>query len=158
MEVTLSAELQATLARVAQQRGTDLAREAIERLVDYDDWLVREVEKGLAQIAADHTLTHDEVGARLNEHLSGKQSRRWCSFRWTEKAANDLERIADHLLLHVPDRASELVRRVYEAPTAPLTFPNRGRPEKREGTRAVHGQHLGAGSSAHDRPRRPRSP
>lgn len=79
MEVTLSAELQAKLARVAQERGTnpqDLAREAIERLVDYDDWFVREVEKGLAQIAAGRTLTHDEVGARLNTHLSGKQSRR----------------------------------------------------------------------------------
>jgi predicted transcriptional regulator len=79
MDVTLPAELQATLARVAQERGTnpqDLAREAIERLVEYDDWFVREVEKGLAQSAAGHTLTHDEVGARLNTHLSGQQSRR----------------------------------------------------------------------------------
>jgi predicted transcriptional regulator len=76
MEVTLSAELQAKLARVAQERGTDpqdLAREAIERLVDYDDWFVREVEKGLAQIAAGQTLTHDEVGARLNQRLAGQQ-------------------------------------------------------------------------------------
>jgi predicted transcriptional regulator len=79
MEVPLSAELQAKLARIAQERGTDpqdLAREAIERLVDSDDWFVREVEKGLAQVAAGQTLTKDEVGARLNEHLSGKQSRR----------------------------------------------------------------------------------
>jgi predicted transcriptional regulator len=79
MEVRLSAELQAKLARVAQERGTDpqdLAREAIERMVDYDNWFVREVEKGLAQIAAGQTLRHDEVGARLNEHLSRKQSRR----------------------------------------------------------------------------------
>jgi predicted transcriptional regulator len=45
-------------------------------MVDYDDWFAREVEKGLAQIAAGQTLTHDEVGARLNEDLSGKQSRR----------------------------------------------------------------------------------
>ena len=40
MEVTLSAELQAKLARMAHERGTDpqeLARQAIERLVDYDD-------------------------------------------------------------------------------------------------------------------------
>jgi predicted transcriptional regulator len=75
MEVTLSAELQAKLARVAQERGTDpqdLAREAIERLVDYDVWFVREVEKGLAQVAAGQTLTHDEVGARLNKHLAHK--------------------------------------------------------------------------------------
>jgi plasmid stabilization system protein ParE len=54
--------------------------------------------------------------------------------RWTEEAANDLERIADYLLLHAPDRAEELLRRVYDAPTALLAFPNRGRPGKREGT------------------------
>lgn len=78
MELTLSAELQAKLARVAQERGTnpqELAREAIERLVDYDDWFVREVEKGLAQIEQGETLSHEEVGARLNKHLAGKQPR-----------------------------------------------------------------------------------
>ena len=83
MEVLLSAELQARLARVAQERGTDaqtLAREAIERLVDYDDWFVREVEKGLAQIEAGHTLTHEDVGVRLKKHLTGKPPRRQCSF------------------------------------------------------------------------------
>jgi toxin ParE1/3/4 len=57
--------------------------------------------------------------------------------RWTEEAANDLERIADHLLLHAPDRASELLRRVYDAPAALLTFPNRGRPGKRTDTREL---------------------
>lgn len=79
MEVMLSAELQAKLARIAQERGTnpqELAREAIERLVDYDDWFVREVEKGLAQVEAGQTLTHEEVGARLNKYLAGKQPRR----------------------------------------------------------------------------------
>jgi predicted transcriptional regulator len=79
MEVMLSAELQAKLARIAQDRGTnpqDLAREAIERLVDYDDWFVREVEKGLVQIESGLTLTHEEVGARLNKHLAGKQPQR----------------------------------------------------------------------------------
>ena len=78
MELTLSAELQAKLARVAQERGTnpqELAREAIERLVDYDDWFVREVEKGLAQIERGETLSHEEVGARLSKHLAGKQPR-----------------------------------------------------------------------------------
>lgn len=30
--------------------------------------------------------------------------------RWTEEAADDLTRIADYLLIHTPDRASELVR------------------------------------------------
>ena len=42
--------------------------------------------------------------------------------RWTEEAANDLERIADYLLTHAPDRASDLVRAVYDAPYALLTL------------------------------------
>ena len=57
--------------------------------------------------------------------------------RWTTQAADDLERIADYLLTHVPDRAPELIRSVYEAPATLLTFPNRGRPGKRAGTREL---------------------
>lgn len=57
--------------------------------------------------------------------------------RWTEEAANDLERIADYLTAHAPERASTLARTVYEAPTALLTFPNRGRLGKKEGTREL---------------------
>ena len=53
-----------------------LIREAIERAVDYDDWFIREVEKGLAQIAAGQVLTHDAVGARLEQKLTDHQSRR----------------------------------------------------------------------------------
>ena len=75
MEVSLSPEQQAKLARLAQERGIDaqaLAREAIERLLDYDDWFVREVGKGLAQVESGDTLTHSEVGTRLNKRLAGK--------------------------------------------------------------------------------------
>lgn len=78
VEVTLSVDLQAKLARVAHQRGVDaqaLAREAIERFVDYDDWFVREVENGLAQVESGHTLSHEEVGARLESYLKEKQPR-----------------------------------------------------------------------------------
>ena len=57
--------------------------------------------------------------------------------RWTEEAASDLERIADYLLLHAPDRAPELIRVVYDAPSTLLTFPNRGRPGRLEGTREL---------------------
>ena len=56
--------------------------------------------------------------------------------RWTEEAADDLERIADYLLLHT-ERATELVRAVYDAPATLLTFPNRGRPGKKDGTREL---------------------
>jgi predicted transcriptional regulator len=78
MELTLSPDLQAKLTRIAQQRGVDahaLAREAIERFVDYDDWFVREVEKGLAQIERGEILSHDEVGARLDKRLADKPPR-----------------------------------------------------------------------------------
>ena len=77
MEVNLSPELHAKLTRIAHERGTDadaLAREAIERLVDYDDWFVREVEKGLAQINRGETLSHEDVVARLERHLTQKRS------------------------------------------------------------------------------------
>jgi toxin ParE1/3/4 len=57
--------------------------------------------------------------------------------RWTEEAANDLERIADYLLIHAPGRAQELIESLYNAPSTLLTFPNRGRPGKKEGTREL---------------------
>jgi len=79
MEVSLSPDVQAKLARLAAGRGKGpeaLAREAIERLVDYDEWFVNnEVEKGLAQIARGEVLTHEEVGARPEKSLTEKQSR-----------------------------------------------------------------------------------
>ena len=78
MDIHLNSDLQAKLARLAAQRGRDaetLAREAIERFVDYDEWFIEEVEKGLAQIERGEVLTHDEVGARLNKLISEKHIR-----------------------------------------------------------------------------------
>jgi toxin ParE1/3/4 len=57
--------------------------------------------------------------------------------RWTREAAADLERIADYLFEHVPERAAELVRAVYDAPASLLEFPHRGRPGKKAGTREL---------------------
>ena len=78
MEVSLNPDVQAKLARLAAERGRDaetLAREAIERFVDYDAWFVSEVEKGLAQIDRGEVVTHEEVGARLEKWLTERQSR-----------------------------------------------------------------------------------
>ena len=77
MEVHLNPDLQARLTHLATQQGRDteaLAREAIERLVDYDEWFIREVEKGLTQIEQGKVLTHEEVGARMERRLAEKQS------------------------------------------------------------------------------------
>src|SRR5258708_3210309 len=70
VEIHLNPDIQAKLARIAAERGSDaelLAREAIEHFVDYDDWFIREVDKGLAQIGRGRVLTHHEVGTRLEK-------------------------------------------------------------------------------------------
>jgi predicted transcriptional regulator len=66
------------LLYLAAQQGRDteaLAREAIERLVNCDEWFIREVEKGLAQIAQGKVLTHEDVGARIEKLLAEKRPR-----------------------------------------------------------------------------------
>lgn len=78
MEINLSDAVKSKLRRVAAERGENeesLVREAVERLVDYDDWFMREVEKGLAQIERSETLKDEEVGARM-ESLIRKRQRR----------------------------------------------------------------------------------
>jgi len=49
MQIHLSPEIEAKLNRLADARGgnaEEVAREAIEQFVNYDDWLLTEVEKG----------------------------------------------------------------------------------------------------------------
>jgi predicted transcriptional regulator len=78
MELDRTPELEAKLHEVATQQGRDaksLVQEAVQRLVDYDEWFVREVEKGLAEIERGEVLEHDEVGTRLEKLLSEKQRR-----------------------------------------------------------------------------------
>jgi predicted transcriptional regulator len=79
MEVPLNPDMQAKLSRLAAEQGRNaeaLIQEAIARLVDYDEWFLREVEKGLA--SADHgdLLTHEEVGARIEKLIAEKQTPR----------------------------------------------------------------------------------
>ena len=57
--------------------------------------------------------------------------------RWTEQAASDLEHITDYLFEHAPERAAELVRTVYDSPAGLVTYPNRGRLGKKDGTARV---------------------
>jgi predicted transcriptional regulator len=76
MELYLSPELQAKVDRIAAQEGRNaqsLVQEAVERLVGYDEWFLREVEKGLAQIDRGEVLEHEEVGSRLEKLIADKQ-------------------------------------------------------------------------------------
>jgi predicted transcriptional regulator len=73
MELDLPRELEGRLAAAARRRGLSveaLAREALERAADYDDWFLREVESGLAQINSGQVLTHVAVGSRLTKKLA----------------------------------------------------------------------------------------
>jgi predicted transcriptional regulator len=74
MEVPLSPEVQAKLSRIAAERGSDtkaLAQEAIERFVDYDEWFVREVGKGLAAADRGELIDHEEVGKLIDRRFPG---------------------------------------------------------------------------------------
>jgi predicted transcriptional regulator len=69
MEVHLTPDLQAKLTRLATEQGRDsqaLVLEAVERLVDYDDWFLREVEKGVSAADRGEFIEHDAVGALIN--------------------------------------------------------------------------------------------
>ncbi len=76
MEIELSPELQAKLERIASQQGRDsksLVHEAVERLVGYDEWFLRQVEIGLAQVDRGELLEDNEVAARMENLISRKQ-------------------------------------------------------------------------------------
>ena len=78
MEVFLDPSLLAKLVRLATERGHDaesLAREAVERFVDFNEWFVREVEGGLVQVDRAEVLSHERVGARLDELVAAKRRR-----------------------------------------------------------------------------------
>jgi predicted transcriptional regulator len=69
MEVNLAPDLQAKLSRLAAERGSDmqaLVQEAVERFVDYDEWFLREVEKGLAAADRGEFVDHQDIGKLIH--------------------------------------------------------------------------------------------
>jgi len=74
MEVRLTPDLQAKLVQLASQRGCDteaLVVEAVERMVNYDEWFIREVEKGIAAADRGEFVDHDEVKRRIERRYPG---------------------------------------------------------------------------------------
>jgi RHH-type transcriptional regulator, rel operon repressor / antitoxin RelB len=64
MEVAISPDLASKVSRIAAEQGRTaeaLVAEAVERLVDYDEWFVAEVEKGLAEADRGELIDHAEV-------------------------------------------------------------------------------------------------
>lgn len=74
MEVPLTSDLQTKLSRMAAEQGRtmeSLAVEAVERMVSYDEWFFREVDKGLAAADRGELVEHSEVGKLINERYPG---------------------------------------------------------------------------------------
>lgn len=74
MDIPLSPDLQSKLTRLAVQQGRPteaLVVEAVERMVNYDEWFLHEVEKGLAAADRGELTDHDEVGRLINERYPG---------------------------------------------------------------------------------------
>ncbi len=74
MEVHLKPDVEAKLSRLASQQGRDaaaLAEEAIERLVDYDDWFLQQVDKGLAAADRGDFVEHDAVRNLIDRRYPG---------------------------------------------------------------------------------------
>lgn len=64
MEVHFNPDLQTKLSRMAAQRGRaaeTLVEEAVERLVDYEDWFLGEVDKGIAAADRGEFIDHSDI-------------------------------------------------------------------------------------------------
>ena len=74
MEVRLKPDLEAKLSRLASEQGRDresLVVEAVERMVNYDEWFVREVEKGLAAADRGEFFEEEEIRKLIDRRYPG---------------------------------------------------------------------------------------
>jgi predicted transcriptional regulator len=74
MEVHFKAEVEAKLSRLATHQGRDaeaLIQEAVERLVGYDDWVLEEVDKGLAAADRGEFVEHDVIRELIDRRYRG---------------------------------------------------------------------------------------
>jgi predicted transcriptional regulator len=74
MEVRLNPDLQAKLAELASQQGRnteELIVDAVERMVNHDQWFMREVEKGKAAADRGELVDHKDVQTLIDRRYPG---------------------------------------------------------------------------------------
>lgn len=74
MEVKLKPELEAKLTRLAARQGRDreeLVVEALERIVNYDEWFADEVQKGLAAADRGELVDHADIKSLIDRRYPG---------------------------------------------------------------------------------------
>lgn len=70
MEVHLPPELQAKVDRAAAENNSgaeEYIKQLLEHYLDHDAWFRQQVKKGLGQLDRGESLTHEEVGARIEQ-------------------------------------------------------------------------------------------
>lgn len=70
MEVNLSPELQAKLARIAAENNSgteEYIRQLIEQYLEHDAWFRQKVKLGLGQLDQEEFVSHEEIGARIDQ-------------------------------------------------------------------------------------------
>ncbi|HVN63808.1 MAG TPA: hypothetical protein VMT58_04175 [Candidatus Binataceae bacterium] len=75
MEVRLDPALEAKLSKMAAEQGRaaeTIVGEAVERLVDYDQWFLREVEKGLAAADRDEFIESSDIRKTIDLRYPGR--------------------------------------------------------------------------------------
>lgn len=74
MDVPLNPDLQAKLSRLAENLGRAseaLVVEAVERMVNYDEWFLREVDKGLEAADRGELVDHADIRKMIDERYPG---------------------------------------------------------------------------------------
>jgi len=70
MEVKLTPELQAKVERAAAENKSgaeEYVQQLVEHYVDHDAWFRQQVTRGLEQLGKGEFLTHEAVGARIEQ-------------------------------------------------------------------------------------------
>ena len=74
MEVRLGPDLQAKLGQLASKQGRDteeLIADAVERMVNFDQWFMREVEKGISAADRGELVDHNDVQKLIDRRYPG---------------------------------------------------------------------------------------
>ena len=74
MEVRLNPDLLAKLAQLASQQGRaseELVVDAVERMVNYDQWFMREVEAGISAADRGEVMDHEEIQKLIDRRYPG---------------------------------------------------------------------------------------
>ena len=75
MEISLTPDLEARLARIASEAGkgpNQIVEELIADYVDHDEWFRREVQKGVASLDAGQFVSHEDVGRKIEQILRSR--------------------------------------------------------------------------------------